>query len=143
MKHLFFITILIGITVVSCAPTVNQGNKEPHGNIMGKMIEHDKQLRGKMEARKAREAEAQRKVHEQKVKQVKAQIRLREQKAREAQKKLADVRRSGKLISKSVSEDRVILTYQNGNIYTTISMNKNGNIINIHESTFYSGKAMH
>ena len=88
MKHLFFITMLIGITVASCSPVVNQDSKEPSGNIMEKMLEQDKQLRAKMEARHAREAEAQRKFHEQKATQVKSQIWLREQTSQDLQEKL-------------------------------------------------------
>ena len=76
--------LLITITVASCSPVVNQDSKEPSGNIMGKILEQDKQLRSKIEARHTREAEVQRKFHEQKV----TQIRLKEQTSQDPQKKL-------------------------------------------------------
>ena len=138
MKRLFLTGIAIVITgIAACSPVVNQGSDPPSGNIMGKMVEQDKQLREKMEARKAREALAAQAAHAQKTQRVKAQLRLREQKAREAQKKLSDARQNGRLVSKSVSDDRVILTYQNDNIYTRITTNENGKVIDIHEYTLY------
>ena len=138
MKRLFLTGIAIVITgIAACSPVVNQGSDPPSGNIMGEMIEQDAQLREKMEARKAREALAAQAAHAQKTQRVKAQLQLREQKAREAQKKLSDARQNGRLVSKSVSDDRVILTYQNNNIYTRITTNENGKVIDIHEYTLY------
>ena len=79
--------LLITITVTSCSPVINQDSKESRGNIMGKILEQDKQLRAKMEASHTREAEVQRKFHEQKVAQVKSEIRLGEQTSQYPKKK--------------------------------------------------------
>ena len=138
MQRLVLTGLAIVITgLAACSPVVNQGSDTPSGNIMAEMIEQDKQLREKMEARKAREALAAQAAHVQKTERVKAQLRLREQKARDAQKKLSAVRQNGRLVSKSVSEDCVILTYRNDNIYTRITTNANGKVIDIHEYTLY------